>query len=388
MKPTSQIQRFIRYSTLIAFSIPIFAPLSPAFAQGMRDNVTDQFLKTVTYVIGITHTTSNTYLVSKGTGTLYGIPVRSGQLPTAPDSLLFPHGKSVSFLSPNLTATNTEVVCLVTAKHNLYSDPDTATNLHSAIILRFNRFSTENAPAYVFIPLKRTEPRNFWTSERGRDLAVIPLPREIFSGADFIETSPDKILTTTNFQSLEVLPGAVVIACVVQYEYLTPEDLQAPVVMPLLRCAHLSRLGLYGLHTTNAFLRSHVVDLHASHGNSGAPVWLFTKTGEPILLGLIESFKEEFSPKTVEAPVTEKFVLALPEIKISQTNLVAQVPLPEANPALTFVTPVDELVAVCNSTNLPAILSTVDSMKHEYRPLPPTPSLLTMISSFISPRPH
>jgi hypothetical protein len=363
MKAFFFVRDRIRVAMLIASVIGLLANPLPTFSQGIHENLSDQFLKTVAYVIGSTRISSTNVLLTQGTGTLYAIPVASGKPLDVPRSLVFSLGpNSHPLFDADPFPTNAAVFCLVTAKHNLYVDPETMLHPHANLIFRFNRLPSSRKAVYVRIPLISTQPRNYWLSDRGLDLAVIPLPAYLLNGADSVESDPDNILTAANYHRLEILPGSAVVASVIQYEYLDQNDYQTPEVIPLLRCGHLSRLGIYTLDDTNTFVRLHVIDLYASPGNSGSPVSVFTKSGYPIFLGLIEGFIGDSSTRTIEAPVETKIAMALS----TGTNQFVHVPIPNVNPNLTFVTPVDELVTITNSPSLPAIFSTIESNRASY----------------------
>ncbi len=172
--------------------------------------------------------------------------------------------------TPDTIVTNMHIGVLITAKHMLFSDPDRMQGLATDLYVKFNRDSSSKTASWVHIPVAKSEPRNFWLSERGFDLAVVPIPGPLVNDGKF--TFIVNYLTAKNSKDLDISAGTLAIASVIQFEFLDERDFDSPEVIPLLRCGHIARLGLISTTDTNEFTREHVVDIHASHGNSGSPV--------------------------------------------------------------------------------------------------------------------
>jgi hypothetical protein len=144
-----------------------------------------------------------------------------------------------------------------------------------------------------------------------------------------------------------------------QFEYEDPIDYAMPETIPTARFGHLSRLGFYDLGNGKFNVRPHVIDLHSSPGNSGATVlvWVPRKDqqiSEPMFLGIVRGFNEEQgSYVPYEAPVTNSSVhqtsINLVSEQNGTANQVAVALKTIANPNLTFIIPVHELVRLKDS---------------------------------------
>jgi hypothetical protein len=144
-----------------------------------------------------------------------------------------------------------------------------------------------------------------------------------------------------------------------QPEFLDANDFLGPEVIPTSRIGHLSRLGFYRLSTGTPLIRSHVIDLHSSPGNSGATVLLIVprkdhSIADYFFLGIVQGFNEELgSYSDYRAPLTNIpsniTSLRLISANGNTTNVVAISKKTIANPNLTFVTPVHELISLRDS---------------------------------------
>src|ERR1041384_7229332 len=234
----------------------------------------------------------------------------------------------------------------VTAKHNFFYIQDAKTNLLDAIYVKLNLPPSAKAARYLRIPIKKVEPQaaviktpagtfqlptpqkalvqNVWFSERGNDLAVVPIFPKLLEGADYTHCDENQIVTPTNYKENGILPGCVSIAVVLQLRYFDDTDLKAPETIPMFRSGHLARLGHYSLSDTNSFKRDHVVDLHSSHGNSGGLVFTINEKSQPMLLGVVQGFLEDLDAyHQYEATVTNKTSVTLVNQQAQKTNSLA-----------------------------------------------------------------
>lgn len=254
---------------------------------------------------------------------------------------------------PIRTNSPTSIICIVTARHNLIDKANG--NLLDGVILKANA-KKGNKPIYIKIPLKHDEPRNYWSSPTGLDLVLIPLPPEVFSSADFASFTEKQIVTPESASNLKVKPGMLVIALCMQPEYTEPIDFLLPETFPILRTGHLSRLGFQHLPDNTQVIRNHVIDLHSSPGNSGATVLVYVpttdqKVSQPMFLGIVQGFPEETgsyipyeAPLTTSSSTNPNFTLVNAETQ--ETNHIALTIKTIANPDLTSLVPVHELVGV------------------------------------------
>lgn len=241
---------------------------------------------------------------------------------------------------------------IVTAKHNLYYPQ--STNPLPALLIKLNVPMSEQQSKFLFIPLKHDHPKNYWVSGRGLDLAAIPYP----IGSIDISTYPmfheSNILTAERARTSGVQPGLLVSTMCHQPEYFSEIDLFLPTAAPIVRFGHLSKLGWDWISETNWISRSHVIDMHASPGNSGATVTLNviledSRSRRPFFLGIVQGYQEEASSyRSFEAPIKsiDTGAITLTSSDNQQTNQVALSIKTLANPDLTSVTPVDELVGI------------------------------------------
>jgi len=130
-----------------------------------------------------------------------------------------------------------------------------------------------------------------------------------------------------------------------------------PQTVPIIRMGHLARLGWDEIYNGNVITRPHVIDLHSSPGNSGATVVVYGTTEDktkyfPRFLGIIQGFREETdSYKPYEALITNRLaigssVLTLVNAETAKTNNIVVTKITVANPNLTSVTPVHELIGL------------------------------------------
>jgi len=248
------------------------------------------------------------------------------------------------------------IICLVTAKHCL-SNSNTGKMLDG--LLAKVSMPHGSKPKYIKIPLKNDYPKNYWESPSGLDLVAIPLPASLLQGFENTSFQETQIVTPQNSTKKDIAAGMMVEMFCMQFEYEDPIDYAMPETIPTARFGHLSRLGFYDLGNGKFNVRPHVIDLHTSPGNSGATVlvWVPRKDqqiSEPMFLGIVQGFNEEQgSYVPYEAPVTNASVhqtsINLVSEQNGTTNQVAVVLKTKANPNLTFIIPVHELVGLKDS---------------------------------------
>lgn len=188
---------------------------------------------------------------------------------------------------------------------------------------------------------------------------AIPLPPDVVNGADVGTFFERQIFTPTYMASNHISTGLVVLSLCLQPEVMESIDFAMPQVFPTLRIGHLSRLGFSVLPSGVPFVRSHVIDLHASPGNSGATVIMMVpkddqSVSQPTFLGIVQGFPEESSSYIpYEAPITNSVrevpTLCLVNTSRSETNQIALSFKTIANPNLTYIIPVHELVGLWHS---------------------------------------
>lgn len=286
-------------------------------------------------------------IVSSGTGALYMVP---------------------------LTTTNESVgtPVIVTAKHNLFYPQ--STNPLPALIVKLNVPMKERHAKFLFLPLKHDEPRSYWISPRGLDLVLVPYPVGLIDISTCPMFQESNVLTAERARTNGVAPGLLVQTMCHQPEYFDQIDFFLPTSEPIVRFGHLSRLGWDWISETNCITRSHVIDMHSSPGNSGATVALNvipenTRTRRPFFLGIVQGYQEEASSyRPFEAPIksidTSSLVLTSEDGKT--TNRVALAIKTPANPDLTSVTPVDELVGIRETKEFKKALAVMLLGQHLY----------------------
>ncbi|MGD9873663.1 MAG: hypothetical protein AB7T27_05260 [Kiritimatiellia bacterium] len=262
-------------------------------------------------------------------------------------------GSGALYFVPLDTNAQNRLVAVVTAKHNL-ADKETGVPF-DGLLIKVNA-ARGRKPLYVKLPLKHDEPRNYWISPSGFDFAVIPLPPQLVSGADVVSFSEDQIVTPENSDDLQITPGLIVQALCMQPEYMDALDFLMPETLPALRIGHLSRLGFYRTPDGARLVRPHVIDMHSSPGNSGATVLVLVpkpdqSLTQPMFLGIVQGFPEETgSYIPYKAPLTnltsESTSMLLVSAERAETNQVALTFKTVANPDLTTVIPVHELVGI------------------------------------------
>jgi hypothetical protein len=272
-------------------------------------------------------------------------------------------GSGTIYLVPTTTniINGIRIYCLVTAYHML-RDPKTLIP-YDGLVAKIN-MPIGSSPRYVKIPLKNDPPRNYWTSPSGYDLAVVPLPARLFDGAAIMTFSEDEIVTPSTATNLDISAGLLVEMFCIQFEYLDKSDYLTPQNSPVLRVGHLSRLGFSTSTDGTTFIRPHVIDIHSSFGNSGAPVLVEVPAKDlsvcrPFFLGVVKGFNDEMGAYVpYDAPLTnEEAALTLVGKKTGTTNQVAITIRTVANPNLTYVTPVHELFGLRDSPDFQAVLN-------------------------------
>jgi hypothetical protein len=287
-------------------------------------------------------------LLSSGTGALYMVP----------------H-------SPTNEKYGTPVI--VTAKHNLFY-PD-STNPLPALLVKLNVPLAERRAKYLEIPLKHDSPRNYWLSPKGLDLALVPYPIGLIDINHYPMFLESNVLSPERARTNGVAPGLIVFTLCHQPEYFSEIDFFLPTSDPIVRFGHLARLGWDWISETNWITRSHVIDMHASPGNSGATVCLNVvldnqKVCRPFFLGIVQGYQEEASSyKPFEAPIkplnTSAIVLTADDG--TSTNQVALTIKTPANPDLTSVTPVDELIGLWDSLDFKTSIAVMMLKSSEYK---------------------
>jgi hypothetical protein len=275
-------------------------------------------------------------------------------------------GTASLYFVPTTTNETPGIVSIITAKHNL-SDKTTQKPL-DGLLVKINMPAT-GKPRFIRVPLKHDEPRNYWCSPAGLDLVAIPLPPEVVDRADVGTFVERQIMTPEYAKTNRVVVGCLALSLCMQPEFLDPLDFMTPEIQPTLRVGHLSRFGFMTMPDGSTAIRPHVIDLHASPGNSGATVVVMIprtdrSVSEPSFLGIVQGFAEESgSYRPYEAPISNVVkridTLSLVTSNGLQTNQVALSLTAIANPNLTFVIPVHELV---NLRNSPLYMSAVQMM--------------------------
>ena len=209
------------------------------------------------------------------------------------------------------------------------------------------------------IPLKNDYPKNYWESPSGLDLVAIPIPASLIQGFANVSFQESQIVTPQSCTEKDIAAGMMVEMFCMQLEYQDPIDFAMPETMPTTRFGHLSRLGFYDLGNGKYYVRQHVVDLHSSPGNSGAIVlvWVPRKdqsVSEQMFLGIVQGFKDEQGAYVpYDAPVTNTSTRQTSMNLVSEqngnTNQVALALKTIANPNLTYIIPVHELVGLKDS---------------------------------------
>jgi hypothetical protein len=278
---------------------------------------------------------------------------------------------SGSFLAVPLTTNPVpNVVCLITAKHNLFevTNGKPFGKPFNSLLLKIP-MPAKSAARYLKIPLKHDEPKNYWVSPTGLDLAVIPVAKDQMRGTDVRNFQEKQIVTPETAKIVD--PCMIAVSMCFQPEYLDAIDFSATGMFPAVRLGHLSRIGFAEMANGVSVVRPHVIDLHSSPGNSGACVMLVVpQTNSDVsvtqfmFLGVVEGFREEQgSYIPYDAPVTNKVRITnlhLVSAKTGATNSVALAVKTVANPNLTNVIPVHELVGLRNSSDFAKVLQVAD----------------------------
>jgi len=291
-----------------------------------------------------------------------------------------------AYLAPITLNEEKGIPTIVTARHVLYHKIDSAqifdsTNLLSGLLVKFYVSSTNGEAFFMRIPLRQDSQSNFWVSEVGRDLAVIPIPNKKLRKLDNITFKEYQILTPERARERAIIPGLLVATVCLQPEYFNfPQDFFVPENYPIIRVGHLSRLGWCVLPNGSVFARDHVIDIHTSPGNSGATaiIWAVIKEREsnlPMFLGVVSCFIEERSAyRTYDAPIKRitSDKIQLVNASNNETNTFALSTLTPSNPDLTSIVPVDELVGLASRPAFVAAANTMNKMIDEYESLSPT----------------
>ena len=260
---------------------------------------------------------------------------------------------------------------IVTARHNLMK-PDRKT-YYDLVAIKMRPIADTNRACFILAPLITTPKKNFWESPTGLDLAVLPFPPELVQSAAFASFKESNILTPEIAEQYGVGPGLLTYSACHQPGYIMDLDLMLPVAEPIVRIGHLSRLGWQKLPNGKRLTRPHVLDAHTSPGNSGATVVLNViqedqKVRRSYLLGVIQGYlEEEGSYETYEAPVkvpTGGITLTASD---NSTNTVAMAVKTKANPDLTNVIPVHELVGLRNRPEWRNVLKPMMMIREKYR---------------------
>lgn len=336
----------------IAF-IDLLILVNHTFGQGLFERLPGKDSQICVFVLGYQ---GNMEITGFGTGAIYNIP----------------------------TTTNVEsgpkIFSIVTAKHVLVNKATGA--LFDGLLVKLNM--PETSPArYLKIPLIHDTVTNYWTSPSGLDLAVIPLPPNMTDGANLASFREYQILTPEKAREMEIENGLIVKSICIQPELLDATDFLGPEVLPTIRIGHLSRLGFNRLSQGNPTIRSHVIDLHSSPGNSGATVLLIvpkkdSSATESLFLGIVQGFMEEQNSYIdYQAPLTNipSNISSMQLIGADNTtNTVAITKKTIANPNLTLVTPVHELKNLTASPSFIAAASCVVQNKDKYQILTSSPN--------------
>jgi len=263
---------------------------------------------------------------------------------------------SGSLFNAPISTNGQSVVCLVTAKHCL-------TNLQTGkmfdgLLVKIS-MPHGSMPKYVRIPLKNDPKKNYWESPSGLDLVAIPIPAGLIPGNQNATFQESQIVTPQNSEDKRITAGLLVEMFCIQFEYQDPIDYAMPEIIPTTRFGHLSRLGFYNLGNGRFEIRPHVVDLHSSPGNSGATVMICVPHSdqtvvEYMFLGIVQGFKDEQGAYVpYEAPLTNSSVhrtsINLVSEQNGTTNQVAIALKTIANPNLTYIIPVYELIGLKDS---------------------------------------
>jgi len=291
-------------------------------------------------------------------------------------------GSGTLFYAP-INTNGQAIVCLVTAKHCL-------SNLHTGkmldgLLIKIN-MPHGSKPKYMKVPLKSDSPKNYWESPSGLDLVAIPIPTGLISGNENKTFQESQLVTPQNSTEKDISAGLLVEMCCMQLEYQDAIDFAMPETIPTARFGHLSRLGFYDLGQGKSSIRSHVIDLHSSPGNSGSTVVVIVPakgadhtTSENMFLGIVQGFKDEQgSYVPYEAPLTNasthKTSINLVSEQSGNTNQVAVTLKTIANPNLTYVIPVHELIGLkdSNEFRIAAALMISNSQAYEVFDFLPT----------------
>jgi hypothetical protein len=263
-------------------------------------------------------------------------------------------------------------ICAVTALHCL-KDLETGQPF-DGVILKIN-MPPDKKPRYIKMPLKNDDPKNYWVSPSGLDLAVIPLPPEVIDGADVKTFSEDLIVTPATVNEAGIAPGLLTEVICLQPEYFEfPLDYTRPETRPIVRLGHLSRLG-FCQDSTGFQIRSHVIDVHGSPGNSGAAVVVFVPrkdntVADLMFLGIVGNFREELGSYTPYQILMTNAMSRESGLELVSaqdiTNRMGIAIKTKANPNLTDVIPVQELVGLRDSKEFQAALRMMVQNRQQY----------------------
>jgi hypothetical protein len=296
-------------------------------------------------------------------------------------------GSASLFLAPATTnQDSTYFVCAITALHNL-KNHETGKPI-DGVLLKLN-MPNGSKPRYVKVPLKNDEPKNYWVSPSGLDLAAIPLPPDTLTGSDAAYLRESQIVTPSMVDIENIRPGLVVQVLCMQPEYYMayPSDFLLPATTATIRMGHLSRIGFIK-DMSSIQVRPHVIDVHSSPGNSGASVIVYVPRNDAsvadlMFLCIIQGFREEagsYVPYQIplaqaqDAQASIEFVSAQ-----GATNRMVLAIKTVANPNLTEVIPVHELVSLRDSKEFQAALTflVTNKTKYEFLTTPSIPSPVT-----------
>ena len=96
------------------------------------------------------------------------------------------------------------------------------TNLLSGLLVKLNMPPSSKRARYLQFPLRGGTARDFWLSEEGLDLAVIPIPPETIGGTQQTRFEEYQILSLERAKDEKIRPGAIVAAICMQPEYTAP----------------------------------------------------------------------------------------------------------------------------------------------------------------------
>jgi hypothetical protein len=137
---------------------------------------------------------------------------------------------------------------------------------------------------------------------------------------------------------------------------------------------HLSRLGFFQ-DSTGSQIRPHVIDVHGSPGNSGAAVIVFVPrqdntVADPMFLRIVGNFREEvgsYTPYQIQITNAMGYAPGLELVSAQDiTNRIGIAVKTKANPSLTDIIPVQELVGLRDSKEFQSALITAAQNRQHY----------------------